>query len=67
MLLLRFLQRKELKGAYLIAHYGQGFDFQLLYQYMFRADGVMHGKIQNPVMRGNKIIKGFIFNEAIRN
>ena len=57
-----FLQRKELKGAYLIAHYGQGFDFQLLYQYMFRADGVMHGKIRNPVMRGNKIVKGFIFN-----
>jgi hypothetical protein len=58
-----FLQRKELKGAYLIAHYGQGFDFQLLYQHMFRADGLMHGKMKNPIMRGNKIIKGFIFND----
>ena len=59
----QFLTRPELKGAYLVAHYGQGFDFQLLYNYMFRYSGVLHGKIKDPIMRGQKIIKGYIFND----
>ena len=57
------LTRPEFKGATLIAHYGQGFDFQLLYQYMFRYDSVIQGKLIDPVMRGNKIIKGYLFND----
>ena len=58
-----FLTRPELKGAYLVAHYGQGFDFQLLYNYMFRYSGMFHGKMKDPIMRGQKIIKGYLFNE----
>lgn len=59
----QFLTRPELKGAYLIAHYGQGFDFQLLYQHMFRYAGMFHGKMKDPIMRGQKIIKGYLFND----
>ena len=59
----QFLTRPELKGAYLVAHYGQGFDFQLLYNYMFRYSGMFHGKMKDPIMRGQKIIKGYLFNE----
>jgi hypothetical protein len=59
----QFLTRQEMKGAYLVAHYGQGFDFQLLYNYMFRYSGMCHGKIKDPIMRGQKIIKGYIFND----
>jgi hypothetical protein len=58
-----FLKSPDLKGASLLAHYGQGFDFQLLYDYMFRYDSVVHGKMKDPVMRGQKIIKGYLFNE----
>ena len=57
------LTRPEFKGAILIAHYGQGFDFQLLYQHMFRYDSVVQGKLMDPVMRGNKIVKGYLFND----
>ena len=59
----QFLTRPELKGTSLIAHYGQGFDFQLLYQYMFRYSGMFHGKMKDPIMRGQKIIKGYLFND----
>jgi hypothetical protein len=58
----QLLTRPEFDGAILIAHYGQGFDFQILYQYMFRYDSVVQGKLKDPIMRGNKIIKGFMFN-----
>jgi G:T-mismatch repair DNA endonuclease (very short patch repair protein) len=57
------LTRPEFNGTTLIAHYGQGFDFQLLYQYMFRYDSIIQGKLMDPVMRGNKIIKGYLFND----
>jgi hypothetical protein len=30
---------------------------------MFRYSGMLHGKLQNPVMRGQKIIKGYLFND----
>ena len=58
-----FLTQPHMKGAYLVAHYGQGFDFQLLYNYMFRYSGMLHGKVKDPIMRGQKIIKGYLFNE----
>jgi G:T-mismatch repair DNA endonuclease (very short patch repair protein) len=49
--------------SYLVAHYGQGFDFQLLYEELFKAGNVFQGKLKDPVMNGNKIIRGHFFNK----
>jgi hypothetical protein len=29
---------------------------------MFQYDSVVQGKLKDPIMRGNKIIKGYLFN-----
>ena len=57
-----FLRQPQMADSILIAHYGQGFDFQLLYEDMFAEDSVIQGKLESPLMNGAKIKKGFLFN-----
>ena len=57
------LHTPQFNGKILIAHYGQGFDFQLLYEDMYRYESIVHGKLDPPIMKGNKIIKGKLYND----
>lgn len=58
----KFLRSEKMTDTTVIAHYGQGFDFQLLYEDMFATDSVVQGKLENPLMNGAKIRKGFLYN-----
>ena len=51
------------KGKTLITHYGQGFDFQLLYEDMYSYGLVIQGNLNAPIMKGNKIMKGKLYND----
>ena len=60
------LRTEAFKGKTLIAHYGQGFDFQLLYEDMYSYDSVVQGKLDPPSMKGNKMMKGKLYNDMTR-
>ena len=56
------LRSDPFNGKILIAHYGQGFDFQLLYEYMYSYGSMVQGKLDPPLLKGNKIMKGKLYN-----
>lgn len=58
----KFLRQPMMEDSIVIAHYGQGFDFQLLYEDMFASDSVVQGKLEDPLMKGAKIRKGYLYN-----
>ena len=49
-------------GKFLVAHFGHGSVFQPLYQDIDRYESVVHGEIFPPIMKGNKIFKGKLYN-----
>ena len=61
--LITLLRTEVFKGKTLIAHYGQGFDFQLLYEDMYSYASVVQGKLDPPIMKGDRIMKGKLYND----
>jgi len=59
---LEFLQHPDREGCFLIAHYGSGFDFHFLYEAMFGEDKIVQGRLTAPIMDGQKIKKGYFWN-----
>ena len=57
------LRTEAFKGKTLIAHYCEGFDFQLLYEDMYSYASVVQGKLDPPIMKGNKIMEGKLYND----
>ena len=50
-------------GAYVVAHCGGSFDFQMILRY-FLSDAVHRmKKVKAPLMRGNKIVTAVINND----
>jgi len=51
------------KGAYVIAHCGGSFDFQLILRYFLSNEVLRMKKVKAPLMRGNKIVTAVINND----
>jgi G:T-mismatch repair DNA endonuclease (very short patch repair protein) len=59
---MNFLRTDQMKDTILVAHYGGGFDFHLLYEAMFQQSSMIQGELKNPLMNGVKFKKGYLFN-----
>ena len=59
---MEWLNKKENKGALLIAHCGGSFDFQLILRQFLVSGQLRLKKVKNPLLRGNKIISAQIQN-----
>lgn len=58
-----WLSLPEHKNAYLIAHCGGIFDFQMVFREFLAPNQLRAKKLKNPLLRGNKIVSATIQND----